>query len=119
MRAQNVDEIDTFLEAVKGRMWKWTKVTRLLEEIVFKCRLSLLSRTSNFTLISVGRLMTKKMKIYLYNYISTGSPHYMRPFYLQFQVYVIEKWLFSWNLFSNLKLFLVFLYANLLYEVHL
>jgi len=28
---------------------------------------------------------------------STGSPRYMRPFYLRFRVCAIEKWPFSWN----------------------
>jgi hypothetical protein len=35
-------------------------------------------------------------------FYNTGSPRYMRPFYLQFWVYAIEKWPFFWNLFSNL-----------------
>ncbi len=47
--------------------------------------------------------------------ICTGGPRYMKPFYLRFHVYAIEKWPFSWNLSSTLQLFLVFLYANLLY----
>jgi len=46
---------------------------------------------------------------------STGGPHYMRSFYLWFQVYAIQKWPFFWDLSSNLQLSLVFLYANLLY----
>jgi len=39
----------------------------------------------------------------------------MRSFYLQFRVYVIEKFAFFWNLSSNLWQTLVFLYANSLY----
>ncbi len=44
-----------------------------------------------------------------------AGPRYMRPFYIQFCVYAIEKWPFSWNLSSNLSLSLVFLYGNSLY----
>jgi hypothetical protein len=39
---------------------------------------------------------------------STGGPRYMWPFYLRFCVCAIEKWPFSWNLSSNLRLSLVF-----------
>jgi len=48
-------------------------------------------------------------------YFYTGSPRYMRSFYLRFRVYAIRKWPFYWNLTSNLQSSLVFLYANSLY----
>jgi len=38
----------------------------------------------------------------LSNNVSTGSPRYMRSFYLRFRIYSNEKWPFSWNLSSNL-----------------
>ncbi len=45
----------------------------------------------------------------------TGSPRYMRSFYLQICVYAIEKCPFFWNLSSYLQWSLVFLYVNSLY----
>jgi len=34
---------------------------------------------------------------------NTGSPRYMRCFYLRFCVYAIQKWPLFWNLFSDLQ----------------
>jgi len=34
---------------------------------------------------------------------STGSPHYLRSFYLPFGVYAIQKWPLFWNLSSDLQ----------------
>jgi len=56
-----------------------------------------------------------EVKSWLLRLISTGGPRYMRPFYLRFHVYAIEKWPFSWNLSINVQLSLVFLYSKLLY----
>ncbi len=52
----------------------------------------------------------------LCNNVSTGSPRYMRSFFLRFRIYLNEKWPFSWNLSSNLWYSQVFLYANSLYS---
>ncbi len=46
---------------------------------------------------------------------NTGSPRYMRSFYLRFRGYAIKKWPLFWNLSSDLQSPLVFLYANSLY----
>ncbi len=45
----------------------------------------------------------------------TGSPRYMRSFYLRFRAYAIENWPFLRNLSPNLWVSLVFLYSNSLY----
>ncbi len=34
--------------------------------------------------------------------LTTGGPHFMRSFYLQFCINAIEKWPFFWNISSNL-----------------
>jgi len=53
---------------------------------------------------------------YIQIFIDTGSPRYMRSFYLRFRVYAIQKWPLFWNLSSDLQLSLVFLYASLFLE---
>ncbi len=50
--------------------------------------------------------------------VHTGSPRYMRTFYLRFHVYAIEIMAFLRNISSYLPMLLVSLYANLLYANH-
>jgi len=59
----------------------------------------------------------------LMKFFTPGGPRHLRSYYLRFQVYATENWLFFWNLSpslqSSLDFFMgtPFLYANLSYAI--
>jgi len=78
-------EMETFTKFEKnsGFFWAFTK------------------KKFHSTKIEMGKV--KKILDIAFAFGNTGSPRYMRSFYLQFCVYAIQKWPLFWNLSSDLQ----------------